>query len=207
MIPALDYSKLESECGKRYAKYESRVTGIILAPYTHPYIKDLVDKFYQHWDINTNKDFDLFWAGYGAYLQETEEKDEKIILNFSNNRKRVYYDAEAFRSITEKVYANLDKNNQNNMQIVLTNCVYGDLNFDNVIILELKREHHGYDEEIIRIDEIIRRITQQCRSANNIDQVRDEIRKYEFSGWIKDLKISDVFTAASSVITIITCKI
>ena len=51
----------------------------------------LDDQCYQYRNLNSRKYFDVFWAGYGAYLSPSEESATKTILKYRGNEKRATF--------------------------------------------------------------------------------------------------------------------
>ena len=88
MVEALSLIKLQNRVRERYDYDEQRVVGIILARYDIRITKEIVDQCYQYWNLNSRKYFDVFWAGYGAYLSPSEESATKTILKYRGNEKR-----------------------------------------------------------------------------------------------------------------------
>ena len=80
MVKALTLAKLRKQASKRYDYDERRVVGIMMARYDLGVTKEIVEQSYQYWHHNTRKYFDVFWAGYGAYLCPNDESPTKTIL-------------------------------------------------------------------------------------------------------------------------------
>ena len=88
MVEALSFNGLQNMVRKRYDHDEQRVVGIMLARYDMGIAREIVEQCYRYWDLNSQKYFDVFWAGYGMYLSPSEESATKTILKYEGNEKK-----------------------------------------------------------------------------------------------------------------------
>lgn len=98
MIEALNLDQIY----KVTNKYQTdRIIGILFARYDTS--KNLIEPNYDFWNKLTSAHFDIFLAGYGAYLSPDEETSRKKIISFSDsNEKRIYFDNDAYISVVKK---------------------------------------------------------------------------------------------------------
>ena len=102
MVEALTLTRLHEEVRERYAHDEQCVVGIMMARYDLGVTKVIVEQNYQYWHLNTRQFFDVFLAGYGAYLPPSDESLTKTILKFPGNTQRAYFDLDAFIEIKDQ---------------------------------------------------------------------------------------------------------
>lgn len=73
MIPALSIDEICERVKDRYDYDESRIVGIMLARYNTQLSKQIINDCYSYWHYYADKDFDMFWLGYGEYSADDKE--------------------------------------------------------------------------------------------------------------------------------------
>lgn len=193
MVEALSLNELQRKILERYDYDEQRVVGIMLARYDIGIIKEIVDQCYQYWDLNSEKYFDVFWAGYGAYLCPSAESETKTILKFRDNDDRIYFDLKAFVEIKKQFNGVFKPPYKDCLQLNLVNYHDGSLHFDESIRINLEE---NLDTNYAKIREIMEFITQECHSVCQVSSIKRKLKLKRFKGIIKDITLSDVLSAA-----------
>lgn len=190
MVQALSLKNLEKEIENRYEYDEHRVVGIMLARYEIPHIKEIINSSYNYWHKTSRNYFDVFWAGYGAYLPTSEASASKIILDFPGNENRVYYDQDAFISIKEECNRIFGKSYKDYMQIVLVDYHHGKLWFDESLRLDLKD-----DEESVY--NIMEWVIDTCSYKSCIKEVKSDLNLVKLKKSIRKITLGDVLSVVS----------
>ena len=138
MVEALSLNELQNKILERYDHDEQRVVGIMLARYDIGITKEIVDQCYQYWNLNSREYFDVFWAGYGAYLSPSEESATKTILKYRGNEKRAYFDLEAFIEIKDQFNSAFKSPYRDRLQLILVNYRDGKLHFNESLKIDLE---------------------------------------------------------------------
>ena len=193
MVKALTLRKLQNEIQERYDLDEQRVVGIMLARYEIGITKEIVDQCYQYWNLNSRKYFDVFWAGYGAYLSPYEESPTKTILRFQGNDDRVYFDLEAFIEIKNRFNVVFKSPYNDRLQLILVNYRNGRLRYNESLKIDLEE---NLDPNYVKIREIMEFVTTECRSEHQVASIARKLKVEHFKDIIKGVTISDVISTA-----------
>ena len=200
MEDAISIDLLKTKVRQKYEYDEKRIIGIMLARYDISLTKNVISDCYQYWHLNTGKVLDIFWAGYGAYLCPEKQTSTKIILDFSGNNNRVYFDLEAFISIKNELNQLGDKKYRDHMELILANYYDGHIHFNEAFKIDLEK---NLDENYSTIRLLVELITNECRSKDDVVSLIKELKKTEFFDSIKGFKPSDVINIALAAAGII----
>lgn len=193
MVDALSLNELQSKIRDRYEHDEQRVVGIMLARYDIGITKDIVDQCYQYWNLNSRKYFDVFGAGYGAYLSPSEESVTKTMLKYKGNEKRAHFDLEAFIEIKDQFNIIFKSPYKDRLQLILVNYRDGKLHFNESVKIDLEE---NLDSNYAKIREIMEFVTAECRSAHQVDSIARKLKFEHFKNIIKGVTLSDVVSTA-----------
>lgn len=198
MVEALTLAKLREQVSERYDHDERRVVGIMIARYDLGATKEIVEQSYQYWHHNTRNYFDIFWAGYGAYLDY--ESPTKTILEFPGNEKRVYFDLDAFIEIKDQFNACFRSSYQDKLQLILVNYHDGQLWFDESLQICLEE---NLDANYAKIREIMEFITNECRSEYEIAPIARKLKNEKFKNIFRGITLSDAISTAIGIVGLI----
>lgn len=67
MIPACNLDTIEQTLSYRYHYGEKYIIGIMFARYDIALSQYMINECYRYWHELSDKDFDMFWLGYGEY--------------------------------------------------------------------------------------------------------------------------------------------
>lgn len=196
MVEALNFKELQKIIDKKYDYDEQRIIGIMLARYDIKITQDIIEQCYQYWHLNTQKFFDVYWAGYGKYLSPTDESSTKTILKYPGNNNRVYFDLEAFIEIKEQFNKCFNSPYEDKIQLILVNYRNGKLHFDESIKIDLEK---NLDANYAKIREIMEFLTTECRSAHHVASIATKLKLNHFKDIIKGITISDVINTIISM--------
>ena len=193
MVEALSLNELRNKIQERYDYDEQRVVGIMLARYDIGITKEIVDQCYQYWNLNSRKYFDVFWAGYGAYQSPYDESATKTILKFRGNKKRAYFDLEAFIEIKDQFNSVFKSPYRDRLQIILVNYRDGKLHFNESLKIDLEE---NLDANYAKIREIMELVIWECHSAHQVSSIARKLKFEHFKDIIKGVTLSDVVSTA-----------
>lgn len=193
MVEALSLNELQNRIQERYDYDEQRIVGIMLARYDIGITKEIVDQCYQYWNLNSRKYFDVFWAGYGAYLSPYDESATKTILKFRGNKKRAYFDLEAFIEIKDQFNSVFKSPYRDRLQIILVNYRDGKLHFNESLKIDLEE---NLDANYAKIREIMELVIWECHSAHQVSSIARKLKFEHFKDIIKGVTLSDVVSTA-----------
>jgi hypothetical protein len=195
---ALTLEALRKNVKRRYDKDEERVVGIMLARYDIVLTQRLIEECYTYWDKNSGKYFDIFWAGYGAYLPEHMESADKTILRFNGNLDRVYFDREAYIGIKDEFYKIFDTSYRDSLKLILVNYRGGELHFDESLEIDLEE---NLDANNRKIRDIMEFVTMECRRESTVHGIARKLRLENIKESIKGITLSEVIKAALKLAT------
>ena len=193
MVEALSLNELQNKIRERYDHDEQRVVGIMLARYDIGITTEIVDQCYQYWNLNSRKFFDVFWAGYGAYLSPSDESATKTILKFRGNEKRAYFDLEAFIEIKDQFNSVFKSPYRDRLQLILVNYRDGKLHFNESLKIDLEE---NLDPNYAKIREIMEFATWECHSAHQVSSIARKLKFEHFKDIVKGVTLSDVVSTA-----------
>lgn len=193
MVEALSLNELQNKIRERYDSNKQCVVGIILARYDIKTTKEIVEQCYQYWHLNSSKYFDVFWAGYGAYLSPFDESATKTILKFKGNEKRVYFDLEKFIEIKDQFNSVFKSPYKDSLQLILVNYRDGNLHFNESININLEE---NLDPGYAKMREIMEFVTLECRSGQDVASIARKLQLEHLKVAIKGITLSDVISAA-----------
>ena len=193
MVEALSLNELQNKIRERYDHDEQRVVGIMLARYDIGITTEIVDQCYQYWNLNSRKFFDVFWAGYGAYLSPSDESATKTILKFRGNEKRAYFDLEAFIEIKDQFNSVFKSPYRDRLQLILVNYRDGKLHFNESLKIDLEE---NLDPNYAKIREIMEFVTWECHSAHQVSSIARKLKFEHFKDIVKGVTLSDVVSTA-----------
>ena len=191
MVEALTLKELENKIQNRYDYDEQRIVGIMLARYDIGITKEIIEQCYQYWHLNSRKYFDVFWAGYGAYLSPVEESSTKMILRYQGNKNRVYFDLEAFIEIKDQFNDTFKSSYKDCLQFILVNYRDGKLHYDESLKIDLEE---NLDSNFAKIREIMEFISTECRSAHQVSAIAKKLKLEHFKDKIKGITINDIIS-------------
>lgn len=181
MIEALTFEQLEEYVKKNYSDNEQRVVGIMLANYTEPSTKEIIDQRWLYWHNNTAFDFDIFWPGYGAYLFKQATPCQRI-LEYQGNERNTFFDIQSFVATQHYFNDTLHLPYQGGMVLFLVDCHAGNLDFAKALRIELELSDRPDHMRIRRIMEIV---TTNARLERNVSFIKKELRIADFKNYIK----------------------
>lgn len=193
MVEALSLNELQNKIRERYDYDERRIVGIMLARYSIGISKEILNQCYQYWNLNSREYFDVFWAGYGAYLSPSEESATKTILKYPGNEKRTYFDLEAFIGIKEQFNDIFKTPYRDHLQLILVNYHDGKLHFDESLKIDLEE---NVDPNYAKIRDIMEFVTNECRSAHQVSSIARKLKYEHFKDIIKGVSLSDIVSTA-----------
>ena len=197
MVEALSLSELQNNIRKRYDRDEQRVVGIMLARYDIGITKEIVEQCYQYWHLNSWKYFDVFWAGYGAYLSPSDESETKTLLRYQGNKNRVYFDLEAFIEIKDQFIDAFKLPYNDRLQLILVNYRDGELHFNESLKIDLEE---NLDPNYAKIREIMEFVTGECHSVHEVFPIARKLKLEHFKDIIKGVTLSDVVSIAINLL-------
>lgn len=200
MEKTLTLVKLREQVRERYDHDEQRVVGIMMARYDLGLTKDIVEQSYQYWHHNTGEYFDVFWAGYGAYLFPGDESPTKTILRFPGNTQNVYFDLDAFIEIKNEFNECLNLPYNDKLQLILLNYHDGQLWFNESLRIDLEE---NLDANYARIREIMEFVTNECRSEHEVASIAAKLRIGKFKDTFKGVTLSDTISTIIGIMGII----
>ena len=200
MVEALTLAKLCEQVKERYDHDERRVVGIMMARYDLGATKDIVEQSYQYWHHNTRKYFDVFWAGYGAYLFPGDESPTKTILKFPGNTNRVYFDLDAFIEIKDQFNASFRLPYEDKIQLILVNYHDGQLWFEESLKICLEE---NLDANYTKIREIMEFVSNECRLECEITPIARKLKSARFKNIFKGITLSDAISTAIGIMGLI----
>lgn len=200
MVEALSLDELQNKIRERYDHDEQHVVGIILARYDIGITREIVDQCYAYWNLNSRKYFDVFWAGYGAYLSPSDKSATKTILKFSGNETRVYFDLEAFIEIKNRFNKVFKSPYSDRLQLILVNYRDGELHFDESLKIDLEE---NLDPNYAKIREIMEIVTWECHSAHHVSPIAKKLKFEHFKDTIKGVTLSDFMSTAIGLVGMI----
>lgn len=164
MVPALNKSEIDKKVQERYERDEQRIVGLMMVRYSGNN-KAYVDDNYNHWHSITNKNFDIFWPGYGKY---GSEKD--LILNTDNNDKRVFFDNRSFIEVNNTLKRKIKKFNPNDGGpiLILLNYRNGALDYSQALVVNLFRQHNNNPYAIQRTVDTINELVYSNHDINDV---------------------------------------
>lgn len=196
MVEALTLTRLHEEVRERYAHDEQCVVGIMMARYDLGVTKDIVEQNYQYWHHNTRKYFDVFWAGYGAYLPPSDESLTKTILKFPGNTQRAYFDLDAFIEIKDQFNEYFSSPYEDKLQLILVNYRNGQLHFSESLKIDLEE---NLDPNYAKIRKIMEFVTNECRSEYEVAPIAKKLKLGKLKDTFKGITLSDVINAAIGI--------
>lgn len=196
MVEALSSSELHRKIQERYKYDEQRVVGIMLARYDIELTRKILDQCYQYWNLNSGENFDVFWAGYGAYLSPSEETSTKMILKYKGNENQEYFDLKAFIEIKDYFNNVFETAYRDNLQLILVNYRNGELQYDESLKIDLEE---NLDPHYAKIRGIMEFITNECRSAHQVQSIAKKLKMKHVKDIIKGITLSDVLSSIISL--------
>lgn len=187
MIPALSIDEICERVKDRYDYDESRIVGIMLARYNTRLSKQIINDCYSYWHYYADRDFDLFWLGYGEY--SAGDQKNIIVLKFPENRTRHFFDTKEFvKSIKAiKEYTNSKWSYKDTAQLMLVNYHHGNLHFDERIVINLEE---NLDVYLSDIRQLVSEIIDDTAKYSDIRELHNAMLKDEFRAKIKKTSIS-----------------
>ncbi len=199
MVDALTLELLYDKLRERYTPYEQRVVGIMFARYDLRNVQEIIDQNYLYWNLNSNKLFDIYWAGYGAYLSPCEENAYKKILRYAGNDENVYYDMNAFITIKKQFNDVFGVKYKDRIQLILVNYKNHKLRFNESIKIDLEQ---NIDDNYATIRDIIEFVTDACRATNDVKEIAKQMKLQKVHEWIQGITLSDVLNTAMTLVSI-----
>lgn len=198
MVEALTLAKLHEQVRERYDYDERRVVGIMMARYDLGSTKEIVEQNYLYWHHNTRRHFDIFWAGYGAYL--ADESPTKTVLRFPGNEKRVYFDLDAFIEIKDQLNVNFRLPYEDKIQLILVNYHDGQVWFEESLKICLEE---NLDTDYAKIREIMEFVSNECRLECEITPIARKLKSARFKNIFKGITLSDAIGTAIGIMGLI----
>ena len=96
MVIAKNLDEILNDLSKKHSVGEEYILGIVQAQYTKENVKKIIKDYYNIWDKQSGKFIDFYWLGYGKYLPDREQTDDKIILDYPFNNSNKYYDEDKY---------------------------------------------------------------------------------------------------------------
>ena len=193
METAINMDILFKKVNETYDHEERRIVGIMMARYNINGTKQIINECYNYCYSNTEKFLDIYWAGYGAYLPESEQSTTKTILSFNGNMNRLYFDLEAFISIKNEMNKLYNRKYRDHIELILVNYYDGKLHFDESFKIDLEK---NLDENYIKIREIIEDITEWSKSEHDVLNLIKKLKTTEFFDYVKSIKVTDAINIA-----------
>lgn len=197
MIEALNLEKI---C-KVVSNYShDRMIGILFARYDTS--KNLIEPNYSFWDSLTSEHFDIFLAGYGAYLSPDEQTSRKKTVSFSNsNEKNIFFDDDAYLSIIDKIESELKSFEYNDSVplLVLLDTNKGVISWNKPLIIKLKDKSKDCDLS----KELVYKVSELTKQNYYISDIWTKLKIYRIRKKITySVSFSDMITLISILMDI-----
>lgn len=203
MVEALTLNGLLEQVKERYDHDEHRVVGIMMARYSIGVAKDIIEQNYPYWHRNTEKSFDVFWAGYGAYLSPADESPTKTILNFPDNTERVYFDLAAFIEIKKQFTNYLGFSYEDKLQLILVNYHDGKLCFNESLKIDLEK---NLDDNYAKIREIMEFVSNECSAADTVVPIARKLTVEKVKKTFRGITLSDAINTCLGIAALIPLR-
>lgn len=199
MILALTLDRLQKCVSEKY-RDENRIVGLILARYDISLTQNIINDCYLYWHYNTGRTLDIFWAGYGEYLQKGDQTKSKIIMNFPDNDTLAYFDLQAFISIKNALNDKLKENYKDHIQLILVDYRDNKLQFDNAMQFDLEE---NINQNYSNIRELIERITNESRTTRDVVSLVSKLETAKFLDRIRGISITDAVSIALNTLGLV----
>ena len=174
MIDALNIKNIETKVAE-YPK--DRMIGILFARYDTNL--ELIQPNYTFWNSITSNHFDIFLAGYGAYIQRDKQTSQKKIIDFlDENTNSIYFDNDAYISIINKLKKEVKsfKYDDSGPLLVLFDVKSGKIEWNNPLFIKMKlpsSDNYDYARALIyKLSELTTRF-------NSILDIWTELKIFE----------------------------
>lgn len=199
MILALTLDRLQKCVSEKY-RDENRIVGLILARYDISLTQNIINDCYLYWHYNTGRTLDIFWAGYGEYLQKGDQTKSKVIMNFPDNDTLAYFDLQAFISIKNAFNDKLKENYKDHIQLILVDYRDNKLQFDNAVQFDLEE---NINQNYSNIRELIERITNESRTTRDVVSLVSKLETAKFLDRIRGISITDAVSIALNTLGLV----
>lgn len=193
MVPALTINRLTSKVRKDYSGKEA-VIGIMMGRYNVQNIQDAIDESYQYWHLNSDKGFDIYWAGYGKYWGKRTEN--QIILECANTADGVYFDMKSFIDFKTAIQKTKKIVCKDTFQLILCNVRNGNIKYDENIVIDLEENLNG---STASLREIMENVINLCKVKSNVAEVNRVIISQDIWKKVRGISVSEIISLASSI--------
>jgi hypothetical protein len=194
MTAALDLNLLNESVSKKYDFYEKRIVGIMMARYDRASVKKMIEDCHKNGYCSAGEELDIFWAGYGKGLEQDAQDDNKIILDFADNDDRLYFDADAFSSIKNKLNAKASEKGEDRVQIALVSYEKGKLDFHKYIFVDLEA---NLDTDYQMIQKIMGWLAKECNATHDVVSLTKNLKRSKTLDSLKGVLVSDALNISS----------
>jgi len=190
MIKALSLADIDEKMRKRHEYGEQCIVGIMLARYSIHSVQTLIDENYIYWDTTTDRDFDVFWCGYGEYAVP-EGMIEVRGMNHS-----AYFDTRKFVECTQVLDGRVRGEYNDNIQLILVNYREGHLRYNESVRINLEK-NFGDDPASIR--RYMQWLLNKCKAEHDVASLLIGLGKQTISEKLHDITLSDLIGAVSGI--------
>ncbi|MGG5316403.1 hypothetical protein [Enterococcus sp. AZ072] len=173
MIPIKDTKSMQEHLKLYEDKRSSKMFGIMFAR-PHSLNAQFVKDNYQYWNEFSGKDFDIFWAGYGAYYNKDDrDKMSLISVEVDGLPKDLQFDINAFLRVKEEIKDVIPafKYKDTYPTLVLVDYKKGKICYEDAIILNLVSDKEQIETSIYRTMESLIDLSHQVESVSDFHMI------------------------------------
>lgn len=195
MIPACNLDTIEQTLSYRHHYGEKYIIGIMFARYDIALSQDMINECYRYWHELSDKDFDMFWLGYGEYGCENHN-DNPIEMTFPGNNTYNYFNTRKYIDSIREIKALTGGRWKYNdkIQLMLVNCRRGSIDLSEYITIDLE-ENLGENNSNLR--QLVYNIIEYSRSYSDVRQIKLLLRRDSFWRSLKSITLSDALSFLS----------
>ncbi|MFV0394067.1 MAG: hypothetical protein ACK5LC_06690, partial [Coprobacillaceae bacterium] len=114
---------------------KEQIIAFVFAPYHEKRVAEIVDQFYDYWNIKFDDSIlHFFWLGY---VLEVEQKPGRWLVD-SHCYEKMYYDIKIFNDLVKQLNTKWKFTYKDKFEIVLVKCVNSKIDFKNTIRIDLE---------------------------------------------------------------------
>lgn len=172
MIPALSFESMEEEVKNSFESIPNTIVGIMYARYDIDLVKKTIETCYQYWNTDSNKYFNIFWIGYGAYIFEGSKEIE--CLKGGCERYGIHFDLQKFGEFKNIIESRYGIEYKDNFEVIIVESTFGILKFENYLRINLEVEDKN-------LRSIIQTIINCGKNNTNLEATKEILQeKFEY---------------------------